>query len=175
MINLMKKDTFYKNLILGLLVYFVICWKFPFYMLLLCVDLPEDAIVLKRQVSYTDVYNEHILAELVFVGDLGYDTVRETILAENRTLIRKNVLMDWHIMERAMVEEWDDYCISLKEMNELAAQKGRGNWYYVSLNMAVPTLILVRIASFIVIFTVITCFWVAKRKKGDTYEKIEQC
>ncbi len=163
----MKKKIFsLRMLLFVLLVYFVICWKLPFYMLLLCVDLPEDAIVLKRQVSYTDVYNEHILAELVFVGNGGYDTIRETILADNRILMRKNVLMNWSIKERAMVEEWDDYCISIKEMNELAAQKGRGYWYYVSLNMAVPTLILLRTASFIVVFTVITCFWVAKRKKG---------
>ncbi len=162
----MKKKIFsLRMLLFVLLVYFVICWKLPFYILLLCVDLPEDAIVLKRQVSYTDVYYEHVLAELVFVGNGGYDTVRETILADNRILMRKNVLMDWSIMERAMVEEWDDYCISIKEINELAVQKGRGNWYYVSLNMAVPTLILLRIASFIVVFTVITCFWVAKRKR----------
>lgn len=41
--------------------YFLVCWKLPFYMLLMSVDLPEDATVIKRQVSYTDVYNPHIL------------------------------------------------------------------------------------------------------------------
>lgn len=90
--------------------YFLVCWKLLFYMLLMSVDLPEDVIVIKRQVSYTDVYYPHILAEMVFVSDHGYDNIKEAILAENGIIMRKNVFMDGHIMSRAGVDEWDDAC-----------------------------------------------------------------
>lgn len=71
-------------LLLVIMFYFLVCWKLPFYMLLMSVDLLEDAIVIKRQVSYTDVYYPHILAE-------------------NRFIMGENVLIDWHIMDREMV------------------------------------------------------------------------
>lgn len=104
--------------------YFLVCWKLPFYMLLMSVDLPEDAIVIKRQVSLTDVYNWHILAEMVFVNDGGYGNIKET----NRIIMRENGLMDWRIKDRGELMEWDDYCISVKEMDELAARIGNRKW-----------------------------------------------
>lgn len=144
-------------------VYFLVCWKLPFYMLLLSVDLPETAIVIKRQVSYTDVYNPHILAEIVFVSDRGYGDIKET----NRIIMGESHLMDWHIMNRWELMEWDDACISIKEMDELAARKGRGNWYYVSFNMPVPTLILLRVVAVVVIFVVMHIVLARKKKKEN--------
>ncbi len=75
-------------------------------MLLLSVDLPETAIVIKRQVSYTDVYNPYILAEMVFVSDQGYGNIKET----NRIIMGESHLMDWYIMNRWELMEWDDAC-----------------------------------------------------------------
>lgn len=83
----------------------------------------------------------HILAEMVFVSDQGYDNIKETILAENRIIIGESDLMDWHIMSRVGVDEWDDACISIKEMDELAAQTGNQKWYYVSIGMIVEVFI----------------------------------
>lgn len=129
--------------------------------MLLGIDLPEDAIVLKRQVSYTDVYNPHILAEMVFGSDLGYDNIKET----NRIIMGENDLMDWLILDRQGLMEWDDHCISVKEIDELAARIGNRNWYYVSFNMPVPTLILLRIVFIIVIFVVMHIVLARKKKK----------
>ncbi len=141
--------------------YFLVCWKLPFYMLLMSIDLPEDAIVIKRQVSYTDVYNPHILAEMVFVGGRGYDNIKET----NRIIMGENHFMDWSIMNRWELMEWDDHCISVMEMDELATRIGNRNWYYVSLNMPVPTLILLRVMFIIVIFVVMYIVLDRKKKK----------
>ena len=161
-LNSMKKKII---LLIVIIIYFVVCWKLPFYILLLGINLPQDAIILKRQVSYTDVYNPHILAEIVFVSDLGYDNIRETILKEN-TIIMGEILdlTDSHIMSRWGLMEWDDYCISVKEIDELAAQTGKQNWYYVSFNMPVPTLVLLRILNIILIFAVIRLVSGIKRK-----------
>lgn len=162
--NSMKKKIV---LLIVIIIYFVVCWKLPFYILLLGINLPEDAIILKRQVSYTDVYNPHILAEIVFVSDLGYDNIRETILKENRIIMGEILdLTDSHIMSRWGLMEWDDACISIYEMDELAAQTGKQNWYYVSFNMPVPTLVLLRILNIILIFAVI-CLVSGIKRKAD--------
>lgn len=148
-----------------LLLYFVLLWKLPFYIGLLCIELPDDAIVIKRQVSLTDVYYWHILAEMVFVSDHGYDNIKETILAENRILMRENVLMDWHIMDRERVMEWDDYCISVKEMD---ARIGNQNWYYVSIGMVVEVFIFLSIAALLAIFIVMHIVLNIRRKKRES-------
>lgn len=161
-IGLLRREKFFWGL---LLLYYVLFWKISFYILLLSVNLPEDAIILKRQVSYTDVYYPHILAEIAFVSDLGYDNIRETILEENRIIMGEILdLTDSHIMDREMLREWDDYCISVKEIDELAAQTGNQSWYYVSLNMPVPALVLIRILNIILIFAVIRLVSGIKRK-----------
>lgn len=150
-----------------LLIYFVLFWKISFYLLLLCVNLPEDAIILKRQVSYTDVYYPHILAEMVFVSDLGYDNVRETIMEENRIIMGEILdLTNSYIRNRGMLMEWDDAYIPIDEMDELAAQTGKQTWYYVSIDMPVPSLILLRILDIILIFAVIR-FVSARKRKAD--------
>lgn len=162
----MKKRIFsFRTLLFCLLFYFVVCWKLPFYMLLMCVDLPEDAIVIKRQVSLTDVYYWHILAEMVFVSDQGYDNIKETILAENRIIMGESDLMDWHIMSRAGVEEWDDSCLSEREIDELAAGIGNRKWYYVSIGMIVEVFIFFRIAAFLVILIIMHIVLKCTKKK----------
>lgn len=155
-----------KNILLLIIVfYFLVCWKLPFYMLLMSIDLPEDAIVIKRQVSLTDVYFWHILAEMVFVSDQGYDNIKETILAENRIIIGESDLMDWHIMSRAGVEEWDDSCLSEREIDELAARIGNQKWYYVSIGMIVEVFIFFRIAAFLVILIIMHIVLKCTKKK----------
>ena len=158
----MRREKFFWGL---LLIYFVLFWKISFYILLLCVNLPEDAIILKRQVSYTDVYYPHILAEMVFVSDLGYDNIRETIMEENRIIMGEILdLTNSYIRNRGMLMEWDDAYIPIDEMDELAAQTGKQSWYYVSLDMPVPSLILLRILDIILIFAVIRLVSARKRK-----------
>lgn len=160
----MRGEKFFWGL---LLIYFVLFWKISFYILLLCINLPEDAIILKRQVSYTDVYYPHILAEMVFVSDLGYDNIRETIMEENRIIMGEILdLTNSYIRYREMLMEWDDAYIPIDEMDELAAQTGKKTWYYVSLDMPVPSLILLRILDIILIFAVIR-FVSARKRKAD--------
>lgn len=143
-----------------LLIYFVVFWKIPFYILLLSVHLPENAILLKRQVSYSDVYNPHILAEIVFASDQGYGNIEET----NRMIMRKNHFMRCKIMDKWELMEWDDRCILVYKMDELAAEAGKQTWYYVSFNMPVPTLIMLRILEIILIFVAIHFVSGIKRK-----------
>ena len=160
----MKREKIFWGL---LLIYFVLFWKISFYLLLLCINLPEDATIIKRQVSYTDVYYPHILAEMVFVSDLGYDDIRETIMEENRIIMGEILDLTYsHIMYRGMLQEWDDACISIHEMDELAAQTGKKSWYYVSIDMPVPSLILLRVLDIILIFAVIR-FVSARKRKAD--------
>lgn len=160
----MKKGKIFLRI---LLLYFIVFWKMPFYIGLLCIELPEDAIVLKRQVTLTDVYYWHILAEMVFVSDQGYDNVKEIMLAENRIIMRENVFMDWHIMSRAGVEEWDNCCVSVKEMDELSAriEDQKLNWYYVSIGMTVEVFIFLSIAVILAIFIVMHIVLGHKKKK----------
>ncbi len=155
-------------LLIVIIFYFVVCWKLPFYILLLGINLPENAIILKRQVSYTDVYNPHVLTEIAFVSDLGYDNIRETILAENRIVMGEILdLTDSHIMDREMLWEWDDHCISVKEIDELASHIGNLNWYYVSLEMPVMVLIFFRIMALLMVIAVMCIVLGIRRKKKN--------
>lgn len=160
----MKKGKIFLRV---LLLYFVLLWKLPFYIGLLCIGLPDDAIVIKRQVSLTDVYYWHILAEMVFVSDHGYDNIKETILTENRIIMGESDLMDWHIMSRAGVGEWDDSCLSVREIDELATRTGNQNWYYVSIGMVVEVFIFLSIVALLAIFIVMHIVLNIRRKKRD--------
>lgn len=78
--------------------YFLVCWKLPFYMLLLNLDLPEEAIVLKREVSLTDVYSWRILAEMAVESGCDYDDFKTAVLTEKRIKMGENHLLDWQVM-----------------------------------------------------------------------------
>ncbi|MGN0324711.1 MAG: hypothetical protein ACI4DW_00265 [Lachnospiraceae bacterium] len=88
-------------------------------------------------------------------------------MEENRIIMGEILdLTNSYIRNRGMLMEWDDAYIPIDEMDELAAQTGKQTWYYVSIDMPVPSLILLRILDIILIFAVIR-FVSARKRKAD--------
>lgn len=159
---------------IAIMFYIVACWKVPFYICLLGIDLPEDAIVLKRQVSLTDECYWHIVAEEAFVSNQDHDNIRETIWTENRYIMGESLdpmdCIDWSVMTPAAVSE--SCCasyISVKEMDKLAAcYPGYQKWYCVSLSMhgkALMVFAFFRIIAILMIVAVTGIILRIKRKK----------
>ncbi|MGN0326070.1 MAG: hypothetical protein ACI4DW_07150 [Lachnospiraceae bacterium] len=135
-----KRKIFGWAVLLCILLYFPVGWKLPFYVALLCIDLPEDAIVLERKVSLTDECHWHIVAETAFASNLDYDEIRETVWTENRLMIEKINHMDrvkMGTMDAAMVSE--SCCgsyISEKKMDKLMLLYPEyHHWYSVTINV----------------------------------------
>lgn len=146
------------------------------YILLLGIDLPEDAIVLKRQISLTDECYWHIVAEVVFMSNQDYDIIKETIWTENRIIMRESQnpidRLSWRIMSPAAV--YESCCasyISVKEMDELAVRYPEyQKWFCVSLSVSGKSLRVFTVCRVALIFVITVVFGIVngiKRKREN--------
>lgn len=124
--------------ILAMFFHLIIGWRLPLYAYMMCIDLPDDAIVIKRVVSLSDVCYWHIMAETAFVSEQGYDNIRDDINETNRFLMETIDLGDWILRTPAAIGESEHTGISWYEMDRLdekTERLGYQHWYCISLQI----------------------------------------
>ena len=166
----MKKNIFsVRTLLFCLMFYLIVCWKTPFYIMLLGVELPEDSIVLKRQVSVGDACYWKILAEVAFVNNQD-GNLWEPIWTENRNLMEKRVdSTKWSLMNAPAV--YETCCGSSLSVSEMDALASNQKWYSLVFSMhgkALRTFVFLRITLFFLTLAALigmTCYDARKKKK----------
>lgn len=124
--------------ILAMIFHLIIGWRLPLYAYMMCIDLPDDAVVIKRSVTVSDVCYWQILADTAFVSEHNYGDIKEDIHERNRFLMGATGFLDWSLMTPGMLQEWEHTSIPWDErdrLDEVTDRLGYHNWYSVSLSL----------------------------------------
>lgn len=93
-----------------------------------CIDLPENVHIVKKEVSFSDVYGWHVLAEEIIETDLSWQDIRDII---DLSPYGKHILL--FDIDHDYIE-WDDYHLSYTDIDG----KKRDGMNYFLINEHTP-------------------------------------